>query len=466
MGLASAAFKSITWDGEINDAVTTEGSGVFVPMTLLTTAGYYTLHVEYNDGNADFTMIFKVEEETTTQTTTEATTEATTDEDGYKSVTAEQKINDWTLFAGANVNWGGGKISEKGTREGMDLAIRVDNATTEWWGIQAKYHGLEGLLDASKTYNVIIKFNASKAGKLAVKLDGYDNNDGVQYDIVAGENTITKSGITGVTTITPVFALIGTEVGTIIDFTEISATEHVEESSTEETTPEPTTIPEGLVTDCETSDALSVEGFQIKVNDNDTSAKTGFRVIIKVPKNLTIDGHQVDHFGTVYTLDDNNTGEKSKNVYNKYYTILDETPVTGKDWEYEGVNNGNRTVGYAKTAEANLKNWNPSDADNDYYAMTMTKIDSAILEHTIFVRPYFVDTEGKIVYASKTISTSMARVASDLYVNSKMGNNTAHNYLFNNILSSSYTQHSIYHRTTPIEYGWGQSVYKPTTEAP
>ena len=60
----------------------------------------------------------------------------------------------------------------------------------------------------------------------------------------------------------------------------------------------------------------------------------------------------------------------------------------------------------------------------------------------------------------------MARVASDLYVNSKMGNNTAHNYLFNNILSSSYTQHSIYHRTTPIEYGWGQSVYKPTTEAP
>ncbi|MCR5703582.1 MAG: PT domain-containing protein [Eubacterium sp.] len=185
--------------------------------------------------------------ETQEEITTEEVTTATADDDGFTSVTAEQKINDWTLFAGANVNWGGGKISEKGTRVGMDLAVRVDNATTEWWGIQAKYHGLEGSLDASKTYDVTLKFDASKAGKLAVKLDGYDNNDGTQYDIVSGTNTITRNDITGVTTITPVFALIGTEAGTIIDFTEISIAEKSEETTVEETTVEETTVEETTV---------------------------------------------------------------------------------------------------------------------------------------------------------------------------------------------------------------------------
>ncbi|MCR5737933.1 MAG: hypothetical protein K6G64_09810 [Eubacterium sp.] len=240
-------------------------------------------------------------------------------------------------------------------------------------------------------------------------------------------------------------------------------------TSAEPTTQAETTTPEQeseLVTECVTSSSLEVEGFQIKVNDNDTSAKTGFRVIVKVPKSGTIDGHTVDHFGTVYTLDDNNTGVKANNIYNKYHTILNSTPVIGKKWEFEGINNGERTVGYVRTTEALLPNWKPSDQDNDYYAMTMYGIDSAMLEHTIFIRPYFVDSNGVIVYAAGTVSTSIARIANDLYVNSKMSNKAAHDYLFNNILNSSYTQHNYYHLTQPVEYGWGQSVYVPTTAAP
>lgn len=227
--------------------------------------------------------------------------------------------------------------------------------------------------------------------------------------------------------------------------------------------------PIDLVTDCVTSEEFSVIGFQIKVNDNDTSARTGFRVVAKIPKSGTVKDtngveHTVDHFGTVYALDDNDTGLKENNVYNKNYTILNGEGVSGEEWEFEGINNGSRTVGYAVTDEAFLPNWTPKDEKYDYYAMTMMDVDSAILEHTIFVRPYFVDENGNIIYASQVVSTSIAQVANDLYINSKMPNVVAHNYLYDNILHSSYTQHNCYHLDSPQEYGWGGGIYAPDSE--
>ena len=130
-------------------------------------------------------------------------------------------------------SWANAKISTKGAGASFDdLAIKVvsSNGNAGSWGIQAKYP-VTGL-DASKTYNYTIKYNASKAGTMWLKLDQYDTGDGTAHTAVAGDNTITGT-VTGVTNFVAVFEMSGMPAGTIIDF---NSFEYTEQSGGETTT--------------------------------------------------------------------------------------------------------------------------------------------------------------------------------------------------------------------------------------
>ncbi|MCR5704345.1 MAG: hypothetical protein K6G85_06950 [Eubacterium sp.] len=313
------------------------------------------------------------------------------------------------------------------------------------------------LSNLTQEVNTVLVTHAGGTSTVLIK-----NTNAVPTTTAAQETTVTP------TTVEPTTVEPTTEEPTTEEPTTVEPT--TEEPTTEEpTTEEPTTI----VDDCKTSDGISIVGFQIKTND--VSSGVGFRAVFKMPKAASTiqdddsQPHTISNVGVVYTLDDNNTGDNTKNVYTKAYTILNETPVSGQAWTYEGVNNGNRTVGYILDPEkALLTKLSSDDPQYDYYAVTMQGIFGEMLERTLFVRPFIVDTNNEIVYAEGAAKTSVAQVASDLYVESAMGNVEAHNYLYTAILNSENTIDSKWHRTTPLEYGWNGSIYTPeaTTVAP
>jgi hypothetical protein len=462
-GAVLAENYTITVNGEepATGVVSLKGNGlVKLNPTVLADNNYYDILITRTDEAQTLNIVLKKgtpsgSGETISSGTTTTTTapEPTTDAQGYtKVVNGWITVGNFQLFPGwtARTHW------YLGTGAYNDMKVKLQGTSSAEYDSQIGIN-VAGLTNGTQ-YDYEVVFSSNTSGNIYMQIPGIVRvpTSGTS-SVTAGTNTFTGTFTAGTNPAHGQIMLFpeGMPDGTILDFTSVTVTEHVD-------TPDP----DDRVKTCTTCEDLVVEGFQI--NTNNAKRGTGFRMIAKVPNATTIvddEGvsHTVAHFGTVYTLDTNNTGVDANNTYDKYDTILDDTGVSDKAWEFEGVNNGNDTVGFACTAEAFLPKWKPEDTTHRYYAMTMYDIDNAILEHTIFVRPYFVDTAGNIVYAANTYVTSMAKVADDLYKNSKMPNATAHEYLYSHILGHAvFTQHSAFHRTTRLEYGYGSGVYVPT----
>lgn len=229
---------------------------------------------------------------------------------------------------------------------------------------------------------------------------------------------------------------------------------------------------------CITSDAVMVEGFQIKTNS--TADNVAFRTVCKAPNiGTSITGsddisYEIASMGTIYTLDVNSDGYRRNDVLDPVYTILNPNKLSDdiindadRGYSYEGANLYNeeqRTYGYVATAEKGVvEGWNPDDLDNTYYVRTMNKMSMEnAMEYTIHVRAFAVATDGTIIYGTKTASISVAELADYLYENSKAPNYTAHQYLYNNILTKV-SNANPYYRTSTLPYGWDGNLYVPSS---
>ena len=227
---------------------------------------------------------------------------------------------------------------------------------------------------------------------------------------------------------------------------------------------------------CITSDSVMVEGFQIKTNNPGDSV--AFRTVCKVPNiGSSIaasdnNSYEIAGMGTIYTLDVNNDGYRKNDILDPMYTILNPTPVeeditAANGYNYVGANLYNdmqRTYGYIATTEKGIaEGWNPDDRDNTYYVRTMDGMSAdSMMEYTIHVRAFAVATDGTIIYGTKTASISVAELADYLYENSKAPNYTAHQYLYNNILTKV-SNANPYYRTSTLPYGWDGNLYVPSS---
>lgn len=217
---------------------------------------------------------------------------------------------------------------------------------------------------------------------------------------------------------------------------------------------------------------ISIEGFQIQTNFPDRSDPpdhVAFRSMCKAPNKgskMTIDDKQyeVDKFGIVYALDyENNTGYNENNNLDASYTLLNETPVVGEDWTYEGLrtyDDNDVAYGFVATNKAIIEDYKPADTDNTYYAITMPNMDP-MARCTIFFRAYVVATDGTIIYGKTTAYTSVCEIADIIYSNSMSKNASSHDYIYNGILhNTSITPATNPHyKASPITYGWNGNLY-------
>ena len=217
---------------------------------------------------------------------------------------------------------------------------------------------------------------------------------------------------------------------------------------------------------------ISIEGFQIRSNypDGTTPSSVAYRTMCRAPKaGSTIKAggktYTVASVGTIYALDTNTRDKQGTNVLDASYTLLNETPVTGHQWKYEGYRTyqgNNRTYGYIADGDAIISDYKSGDTDNTYYAFTMQGMDEN-MANTIWVRPFVVanDSAGTIIYGKSTAYTSVAEIANNLYTKSMCKNKTSHNYLYTAILNNSrlQTAQNPFYRTTEITYGWNGNLY-------
>lgn len=218
------------------------------------------------------------------------------------------------------------------------------------------------------------------------------------------------------------------------------------------------------------SDLISVEGFQIRIND--TNENVAFRTVCKAPsvgQTITVGNqtYEIAGIGTIYALDTNTSGITANNQYDSTITILDETVVSGKKYQYVGKKNPNKTFGYITTPAALVPSLNTEGSLDSYYAITMEKMDG-VLANSLHIRAFVVTTEGKIIYGKDAALTSVAEIASNMYTQSKAKNFTGHQYLYS-ILNSEEMKYAfgsvnnIYYRDTKVEYGWNNNIYRPGT---
>lgn len=256
----------VTYDYTMVINSTTEGSlftqvpGVETSLDILISAGDNTIKGTFTAGanpakgnimifpyKLPENTVLKMVSLTITEHAGEVTTEGS-DADGFTPLgsgdVSKAPFGVWgEIFQAAT--WGNAQISIKGAGVSFDdLAIKVvsSNGNAGCWAIQAKYP-VSGL-DASKTYNYTIKYNASQAGTMYLKLEGYDV--GKELPAVAGENTITET-FSGVSNLVAVFELSGMPAGTVIDFNSFEYMEQEDDVPT--TTPSSEDIDPSTITD-------------------------------------------------------------------------------------------------------------------------------------------------------------------------------------------------------------------------
>ena len=141
------------------------------------------------------------------------------------------------------------------------------------------------------------------------------------------------------------------------------------------------------------SQDISIEGFQIRSNypDGTTPSSVAYRTMCKAPKaGSTVKAggktYTVASVGTIYAMDTNTRDKQGTNVLDASYTLLNETPVTGQQYQYTGYRayqGVNKTFGYIAGPDAVISDYKAGDTDNTYYAFTMQNMDE-LMANTIW----------------------------------------------------------------------------------
>lgn len=194
------------------------------------------------------------------------------------------------------------------------------------------------------------------------------------------------------------------------------------------------------------------------VDESDTSNNIFSKTMTFTDKpsksaDIRVDGYQISTtlggFRTVYSVSDSNAEVESLGlVYGLSSYVSESDMVVGSS--------NNKVFDYAATEKGRMDMSINGDEDYESYTMTLQfdKQQVAFLSEKMSVRAYAKLKDGSVIY-SKTQSTSIYDTADYLYKNLMMNTLSAHNYLFNNILSvvtPSYKE---------IDYNWNSAVVTP-----
>ena len=194
-----------------------------------------------------------------------------------------------------------------------------------------------------------------------------------------------------------------------------------------------------------------------------------FRTVCKAPdigSTIEVEGKKyiVRKLGTIYSKDINTTGDNSKNLLDKSYTILNPIPYTDNskknlDFSYIGDKYYNKvmyTRGYLATDEGIKQK---SDGLTTY-VRTMTNMD-AYMVNSLWIRAFVVATDesGKdvIIYGQYAFLTSFAQIAHKIYTAGLSPSLEEHKYLYKYILHKL-PKFNPYYINNEEEYGWGGVV--------
>ncbi len=200
-----------------------------------------------------------------------------------------------------------------------------------------------------------------------------------------------------------------------------------QQATTQQVTTQKATTDNSTIT---VSDDVKVKGFQISTTLN------GSRVIGQV-KN-TINGKKVSKWGFVYAVTNINGNAISVSESDMYVGTKNKFAAS-----FESTSAGTMTV-------------SNGDANSTYFVRTtlFAPGNSIELAANYKVRAYAQLSDGSIVY-STVKNYSIYSIADNLYQNSSMATENAHNYLLNNILkvvNPSYAS---------VKYNWSNSVVLP-----
>ena len=187
-----------------------------------------------------------------------------------------------------------------------------------------------------------------------------------------------------------------------------------EPTTKEITTPEPTTkevTTAEPTTEVSTTEGVKIEGFQI------STTYEGFRVVASAePK---INNKAVRSKGIIFAVS-NLKGTKNTGVSEKDMIVGSSNPYVRS---------------FVATSDGELSTQMGTSASASYYAMTMKfgAKNVGAFNTQYAVRSYAQLSDGTYVY-SNVSTMNVFDIASYLYNNKKMNSETAHDYLYNNIL--------------------------------
>lgn len=225
-----------------------------------------------------------------------------------------------------------------------------------------------------------------------------------------------------------------------------------------------------------TSSDISVTGFQMKTNwpDEDTQRnQIGFRTVCKAPNiggNITADGvtYTVAKIGTIYTMEPD-TNIPDGISFGASCTLLNSYNLA--DGTYNSVNP------YALAVTATEENgiWKKDNIYSSYVQTLQGTIGELHPGNKIHMRAFVVTTGGTIIYSSKAVSTSIARVAAYMYQQSLSSNYKGHDYLYQKMVNVERFVPTVntdmfvaktneYYRNTTVVYGWNDNLYTPDDE--
>ena len=153
------------------------------------------------------------------------------EESDYTTLENEKNttVGDWTLYAG---KWGSntGEMAYAGSKvDDLSLKIISSDGNLGSWKLQAK-HTVTGLTKDT-TYDLKLKFNSSKAGKLIYKVE-YPDVAKVGLEIKEGENEVALQFKATSESRVMALDLSGMPSGTVLDFGGITCTEATEIETT------------------------------------------------------------------------------------------------------------------------------------------------------------------------------------------------------------------------------------------
>ena len=153
------------------------------------------------------------------------------EESDYTTLENEKNttVGDWTLYAG---KWGSntGEMAYAGSKvDDLSLKIISSDGNLGSWKLQAK-HTVTGLTKDT-TYDLKLKFNSSKAGKLIYKVENPDVAK-VGLEIKEGENEVALQFKATSESRVMALDLSGMPSGTVLDFGGITCTEATEIETT------------------------------------------------------------------------------------------------------------------------------------------------------------------------------------------------------------------------------------------